>query len=146
MFCEFPPVEVKAGMFIDPAERDRPVLAKIFRVSLAVLPVLACLPIVTTPSSAAGHRTKVAAGNNPFALAVSTVTDRIYVANFGDARLTVIDGATNASTDVPVGNRPAAVAVDMLRNKIYVANQGDNTVTEIDGATNNTSTIAVGLC
>ena len=50
--------------------------------------------------------TTVAAGTNPYAVAVNPVTNKIYVANDGSNNVTVIDGATNATTTVTAGTQP----------------------------------------
>ncbi len=66
----------------------------------------------------------VAVGNYPAAVAVNSVTNKVYVTNFMSNTVTVIDGATGTTTTVPVGGYPRAVAVNPLTNKIYVANYG----------------------
>ena len=95
-----------------------------------------------------------------FAVAVNSVTNKIYVTNFNDLALNVnggvdvIDGVTNAFTTVtdPNAIAPVAVAVDSATNIIYVANAGcflENNgcsnnaggVTVIDGATDSITTI-----
>ena len=94
----------------------------------------------------------VTAGSAPKAVAVNTVTNKIYVANILSNNVTVIDGATNSTTTVPAGPKPEAVAVNETTNKIYVANEGcgisdkcvgaiKGNVTVIDGATNSTTTV-----
>ena len=99
-------------------------------------------------------------GATPDAVAVNSVTDKIYVTNQcgndptckSAGTVTVIDGATNNTTTVSVGYAPRSVAVNSVTNKIYVTNQCGNdpacksagTVTVIDGATNNTATVSVG--
>jgi len=40
----------------------------------------------------------VAVGTNPAAVAINPLTNTIYVANYGSANVTVIDGATNTTT------------------------------------------------
>ena len=63
--------------------------------------------------------------------------NRIYVANFNDNTVSVINGATNAVIDtIPVGINPAGVAVNPLTNRIYVANRNSDDVSVIDGITN----------
>jgi YVTN family beta-propeller protein len=80
----------------------------------------------------------------PFAVAVNSATNKIYVANSGSNNVTVIDGATNATTTVtdPNVRAPVALAVDSVTNMIYVTN-GTNpgSVTVINGATNTVTTI-----
>jgi YVTN family beta-propeller protein len=92
-------------------------------------------------------------GAKPYAVAVNSVTNKIYVANTNGYTVTVIDGVTNNTTTVNVGKYPNNVAVDSVTNKIYVTNLCGNdstchstgTVTVIDGATNNTLSVSVGF-
>ena len=70
------------------------------------------------------------AGHTPCAIAVNPTTDAIYVANYADGTVSILDG-NNAT--IAVGVRPQAVAVDPVRNLAYVANRMSNTVTVIDG-------------
>ncbi len=108
----------------------------------ASLPVVGQVTVATLP-----------AGNSPYAVAVNSATNKIYVANAADNTVTVIDGVTNNTTTVNVGVVPYAVAVNSATNKIYVANltctaspcASAGTVTVIDGATNNTATVNVGV-
>jgi YVTN family beta-propeller protein len=110
---------------------------------------------VTVIDGATNATTTVPAGNGPWAIAVNTVTNQIYVANSNtvinqeyvpntSGTVTVIDGATNATTTVPVGSDPEVIAVNSVTNKIYVPNYDSNNVTVIDGATNATITVLVG--
>lgn len=111
-----------------------------------VLPVAALAQAVTT--------TTVVTAGFPGAMAVNTVTNKIYVASWNDdlgadgGNVTVIDGATNNTTTLQVGNGPTSVAVNPLTNTIYVANNNPGsmagTVSVIDGATNAITTVATG--
>jgi YVTN family beta-propeller protein len=92
----------------------------------------------------------VSVGTAPEAVAVNTVTNKIYVANYLSANVTVIDGTTNSTTTVQAALHPVAVAVNEATNTIYVANAGfggpfgngdRGSVTVIDGATNLTATV-----
>ena len=87
------------------------------------------LALVSTPARAQNVVGTATVGNNPNAVAVNPVTNKIYVANNGGTTVTVIDGATNGTTNVNVGSQPIAVAVNPVTNMIYVANHGSNTVT-----------------
>jgi DNA-binding beta-propeller fold protein YncE len=94
--------------------------------------------------------------NGPFSVAVNSVTNKIYVANFWTANVTEIDGATNSITTITDPNARGltsyAVAVNPVTNKVYVLNNnfeglnsGSNAsgnISVIDGATNVTTTIA----
>jgi YVTN family beta-propeller protein len=82
-------------------------------------------------------------GSVPTAVAVNSVTNKVYVVSSAGNDVTVIDGVTNAATTVPVGTAPVAIDVNMTTNKVYVANGGSNSVTVIDGATNSISTVAL---
>ncbi len=94
----------------------------------------------------------VPAGDEPYVTAVNSATNKIYVANYSDGTVTVIDGATNNTATVNVGVAPNAVAVNPVTNKIYVANTCGNdpncgslgTVTVID-ANNNNNTVTVNV-
>lgn len=84
-----------------------------------------------------GQRTEIAVGAIPCAVAVNAATNRVYVVNYGDETLSVVDGATKkVVATVAVGSHPQAVAVDAQRNRVYVANVHGDSVTEIDGVTN----------
>lgn len=109
-----------------------------------VLAAAALLLVTATAWPAVASATTIPAGNDPVAIAVNSVTNKIYVANFSSNDVTVIDGATNSATTVGVGQAPIAIAVNSVTNKIYVANSGSAGVTVIDGATNSTATVAVG--
>jgi len=81
--------------------------------------------------------TTLPAGAIPCAIAVNASGDRLYVANYGDDTVTVIDAGSGQKTaTIPVGSHPKAIAFDPTRSLIYVANTSDGTVTVIDAATN----------
>jgi YVTN family beta-propeller protein len=72
-------------------------------------------------------------GKNPTAVSVNPSTNTVYVANYNDSTVSVIDGKTNTVTDViygsrlpntglQVGNYPFAISVNPLTNIAYVAN------------------------
>ena len=76
-------------------------------------------------------------GNYPCAIAINSRTNRVYVLNYADETVTVIDGAANrVLATLPVGNHPQAIAVDEDANQAYVANVHGNTLTVIDGSKN----------
>jgi YVTN family beta-propeller protein len=87
--------------------------------------------------------TSVADATYPGAVAVNSVTNKVYVANYyRNGTVTVIDGVTLATTNIGVGSDPYAVAVNSATNRIYVTNLcGDDpscptnngTVSVIDG-------------
>src|SRR4051812_36378447 len=64
----------------------------------------------------------IAAGNNPSAIDVDYETNVIYVANYDDDTVSVIDGKTNTKIrdDIKVGDGPRAIGVDYKTNVIYV--------------------------
>jgi YVTN family beta-propeller protein len=80
-------------------------------------------------------------GKFPHAVALNSITNKIYVANNNvPGNVTVIDGANNSITSVSAGSWPYDVAVNPMTNKIYVtsfnADAGaTSTVTVIDGTT-----------
>ena len=75
-------------------------------------------------------------GQIPCAVAVNSRTNTVYVADYGDNTVTVVNGADGKSVaTVPVGNRPQAIAVSAEENLVLVANTLGNSVTVIDGNT-----------
>jgi YVTN family beta-propeller protein len=86
----------------------------------------------------------------PDAIAVDSVTNKIYVANLVSNGVTVIDGSTNTTTSLPLGTPPnSAIAVNSLTNQIYVTNSApaftNGSVTVIDGATNASTNVVAGF-
>jgi uncharacterized protein len=77
------------------------------------------------------------AGELPVAIAVDSVSNRAYIANYVGNSVTVLDGATDAAlATIPVQQHPQAIAADSATHMIYVANTGSHSVTVISGATN----------
>jgi|HubBroStandDraft_1064217.scaffolds.fasta_scaffold62794_2 YVTN family beta-propeller protein len=110
---------------------------------VTLMPAIAHAASVT-PAAAAVHTIPV--GSNPDALAVDASTDTIYVANYSDGTVSVIDGTTQTVTQtITVGSDPTAIGVDETTDTIYVANDSDGTVSVIDGVTGKVSdTIPIG--
>lgn len=86
-------------------------------------------------------------GQGPQAIGLDPATGTLYVANFVDNTVSVVDASDcDASNyrgcrDVPlsatVGASPTALAVDMGNNTVYVANQDAGTVSLVNAATCN---------
>jgi YVTN family beta-propeller protein len=77
------------------------------------------------------------AGAIPCAIAVGSKGNTLYVANYGDKTVTVIDAKTgHARATVRVGDHPKSIAFDPNRNLVYVANTGGGSITVIDAASN----------
>lgn len=61
-------------------------------------------------------------------------TNKVYVSNYGNNTISVIDGNSNKVTNiVKVGTYPKGVAVNSLTNRIYVANYDNSSVSVIAG-------------
>jgi YVTN family beta-propeller protein len=82
-------------------------------------------------------------GNGPREIVVDDFADKVYVANYDNASISVINGWSNRKIeDIPVGVRPTAI--DLYQDpssissngRIYVANDGNDTVSVIDGSDN----------
>src|ERR1019366_8618110 len=88
----------------------------------------------------------IGVGSSPSGVAVSPVTGRIYVTNYDDGTVSVINGRTGTVTStIGVGVDPEAVAVSPQTGNIYVADGPEGTVSVINGRTDTvTSTISVG--
>ncbi len=90
-------------------------------------------------------RTSVRVGTNPVAVAVNTVTNRVYVANNGSGSVSVLDGSSNAVVaTLDVGKTPYVLAVNEATNKIYLSNTFSNLIRVIDGTTNAIHTLRLG--
>ena len=115
--------------------------------TLSVIDTTTCNAVVA--DRCAGPAPTVAAGNNPVPTLVDPKTDTVYVGDFGDGTVSVIDGATcNAHVHVGCGQTPATISVgtyptdlafDADNDTLYVANFGDGTVSVINTATCNTT-------
>jgi YVTN family beta-propeller protein len=86
-----------------------------------------------------------ATGAGPGLLAVNDKTHTIYVTNYLDNTVSVINAATcndlvtagcaRGAPVVNVGAGPASVAINAATDSVYVANADDNTISVIDAAT-----------
>ena len=86
------------------------------RVAVGLATVLAplAIPMVAT---AAPLGPTITAGANPSAAAINPRTNTLFVTNYSDNTVSVINGATNSVTaTVLVGNHPAGVAVNPTTN------------------------------
>src|SRR5213592_3642757 len=90
------------------------------RPDLRTLLFLSLAMAVFASSRHASAQTTIAAGNTPVAIAINTVTNKIYVANEFSDNVTVIDGATNTTRTVAVCKRPQYIAVNTKTNKAFV--------------------------
>jgi YVTN family beta-propeller protein len=76
-------------------------------------------------------------GFAPSALAVNTVTNKIYILNQSSSTVDVLDGATNIIVaTVAVSSSSSRLVLNENTNKIYVLDQFAGSVSVIDGATN----------
>jgi YVTN family beta-propeller protein len=75
----------------------------------------------------------ITTGAMPCSLAVNADTNEVYVANYGDDSVKVIDGHLGTAIGkVAVGKHPQAIAVDPTKGLVYVANTQESTVSVID--------------
>jgi YVTN family beta-propeller protein len=109
--------------------------------TVSVIDAATCNAVVTSGCGQAPAT--VAVGNGPDGLAVDQTTDTVYVANFNDNTVSVIDGATcnaivtsgcgQTPPTVTVGDGPGIPDVNDATDTVYVPNYFDNTVSVIDG-------------
>lgn len=85
-------------------------------------------------------------GFDPTGIAVNSKTNTIYLSNFNDKSLIVVNGETNEIVvTIKVGERPHGVDVNEQTNTVYVANYLSDSVSVIDGSNNQIiTTIPVG--
>lgn len=81
------------------------------------------------------------AGREPFGVAVSRATGKVYAANYVSNTVSIFDGTTGITlATVDLGGRgyrePAMVAIDESANRVYVTLHGSGRVAVIDGAAN----------
>ena len=66
--------------------------------------------------------TNIEIGITPVALAINPVTNIIYVANYGDNSISVIDGQTNkVIARYSLGFTPVALAINPVTSRIFIA-------------------------
>lgn len=86
---------------------------------------------------ASGAQVTIPSGAMPCAAAVDPQTGMVYVVNYADNSVTVVDGrAGQPVATIPVGNHPQAIAVDAPRGLVYVANTHSDSVSVIDARIN----------
>ncbi len=113
------------------------IIGVVFIAYLAYLPA----PMAGTPLIGQGQRI-IAVGSGPVDLAVNPTTNRIYVTNFRNDTISVINGTTNKIDDsISIDgsgfkSAPYGIAVNPTTGNVYVANYEDNTTSVIDGKTN----------
>ncbi len=95
---------------------------------------------------ATNSTTSVGVGTRPVAIAVNSVTNKIFVADSGSNDVDAIDGLTNSVTTISIGHDPSAIAVNAITNQIYVADYESNSVSAIDGTTYSVTNVTVGQC
>lgn len=80
------------------------------------------------------------------AVAVDSISGRVFVANYASNTVTVIDGENNSVVaNVKVSPHPQATAVDSKDHKVYVASMHSGTTTVLDGIKNSViGTIGTG--
>ena len=105
---------------------------------LSVL-LMGCMPLYAAPI-VRGQTvvTTIPVGSGPTAIATNSVTNEVYVSNYGDSTVSVINGGSNTVVaTVPVGSGPEGIGqfVNKITNRIYVSSDS-NSVTVIDGASN----------
>jgi len=95
------------------------------------------LPSAATPvaqPAQAGIIATVPVGHSPLGLAINATTNRVYVANYMDGTVSIVDEKTNTVIKtVPVGTNPSRIAVNPIMNRVYVADDTDATVYVLDG-------------
>jgi YVTN family beta-propeller protein len=86
-------------------------------------------------------------GASPSALAVNTVTNKIYILNQSSGTVDVLDGSTNnIVATVPVSSSISRLAINESTNKIYVVDPFAGSLSVIDGTSNTvTGSVTFGV-
>lgn len=86
---------------------------------------------------ASHEKVAIKTGSIPCAIAANPQSHRLYIANYDDDSVTVVDDIHQTPVaKIKVGRHPQAIAIDAEANRIYVANTHSDTVTVIDGKNN----------
>ena len=114
-------------------------------VALFLFSLVLLLMLPGRPAQAQQWIASIPAASNPYAIAVNSTTNKIYVGNQTTNSVRVIDGITFAYNDIPVLEQPQFIAVNEVTNKIYFTSSAENSLYIIDGATNQVTQLAVPL-
>jgi len=114
-------------------------------VQIFTIVALSCLFFAQTANALSVIAT-VPVSFGPAAVTSDSAKGEVFVANFFDNTVSVIDDTTNTVTaTIPVGSGPIGITYDSGKAEIFVTNFFDNTVSVIDDTTNTvTATIPVG--
>lgn len=82
-------------------------------------------------------------GSTPVAMAVSSATDDLYVANSGAGTVSIVAPDNSGVTPLTVGTTPDAVVYDSTNHKIAVANAGSDSVSVVSTSNTVSSTISL---
>ncbi len=103
-----------------------------------ILLLAALSALVAAPARGQRITASPAEPDEAHAVAVNTVTNKIYLANL-DGTLTVVDGATNAVSNISYGGSENwAVAVNPVTNFVFVADRGSSQIDVFTGAVGST--------
>ncbi len=81
-----------------------------------------------------GAAATIPVGDTPCAAAVDARTGLVYVLNYADDSVSVVQSSAGKTlATIRVGSRPEAIEIDEERDRIYVANTHSNSVSIIDG-------------
>ncbi len=73
-------------------------------------------------------------GKGPYRVGINQKTGKVYISNYNDSTVTVIDSSTDRLINIiKNATRPNGIAVNPKTNRIYVINDTGNKVTVIDG-------------
>ena len=113
------------------------VLMLIVSIAISTIFFPSTILAATPPNSDRVFKT-ISVGTNPASLTFNSVNGAIYVTNFNDGTLSVINGATNTvSTTIPIsGIGIQAAAYDPVNGKIFVINYRTNSFYIINSTTN----------
>ena len=84
-------------------------------------------------------------GSSPVAMAGSSATNDLYVANSGSGNVSVVQPDNSAVSSLTVGTTPDAVVYDSTHHDIAVANYGSDTISVISSSNTVSATISLGV-
>ena len=110
-------------------------------ISLLIIVLLVSSPVLFSNNASAAIET-VSVGFGPIASCLNTITDTVYISNFYNNTISVIDGTPGSPTENTVIDTiiniptPSHCVVNESTNELYVNNEFAGLITIINGSTN----------
>ncbi|MGI0062999.1 MAG: YncE family protein, partial [Nitrosotalea sp.] len=113
-------------------------LSIVIVVGMGILVSLGLLVLLSPHTIAGNPRILSSSNTKPYfaGIAVNPITHKVYVCDYGEKQIHVLDAQTNQTLAyIQINGNPWDVAVNPVTNKVYVVNRDSYTaITVIDGS------------